>query len=162
MSTASEDDIEDSYGRLQDIIDTIPWGDVFLIMGDWNAKIGGKAVEGISGTHGLGDRNQAGERMIEFSEANQLIVTNTWYKQPRRRLYTWTSPDGLHRNQIDYILITKTLAKHGKISKNNARSWLWYRPWTACCDYTSQAEEDEKTWDRKQVQLYVTFLKGMR
>ena len=43
-------------------------------MGDWNAKIGDKAVEGISGTHGLGDRNEADERMIEFCEANQLIV----------------------------------------------------------------------------------------
>ena len=46
-------------------------------MGDLNAKIGGKAVEGISETHGLGDRNEAGERMIEFCEENQLIVTNT-------------------------------------------------------------------------------------
>ena len=69
-------------------------------MGDCNAKIGDKAVEGISGTHGLGDRNEAGKRMIEFCEANQLIVTNTWYKQPRRRLYTWTSPDG-HRLYLD-------------------------------------------------------------
>ena len=45
--------------------------------------------------------------MIELCEANKLIVTNTWYKQPRRRLYILTSPDGLHRNQIDYILIQK-------------------------------------------------------
>ena len=65
-SAASEDDIEDFYGRLQDLIDTVPRGDVLIIMVDWNAKIGDKAVEGISGTHGLGDRNEAGERMIEF------------------------------------------------------------------------------------------------
>ena len=76
-------------------------------MGDWNAKIGDKAVEGISGTRGLGDGNEAGERMIELCEANELIVTNTWYKQPICRLDTWTSPDGLHRNQIDYFLIQK-------------------------------------------------------
>ena len=106
-SAASEDDIEDFYGRPQYLIDTVPRGDVLIIMGDWNAKIGDKAVEGISGTHELGDRNETGERMIEFCEANQLIVTNTWYKQPRRILCTWTSPDGLHRNQIDYILIQK-------------------------------------------------------
>ncbi len=59
------------------------------------------------GTHGLGYRNEAGEQIIEFCEANQLIVTNTSYKQPIRRLHTWTSPDGLHRNQIYYILIQK-------------------------------------------------------
>ena len=97
-SAASEDEIEDSYGRLQDIIDTVPRGDALIIMGDWNATIGDKAVEGISGTHGLGNINEAGERMIELCEDNQVIVTNTWYKQPRRRLYTWTTPDGLHRN----------------------------------------------------------------
>ena len=106
-SAASEVNIEDFYGRLQDLIDTVPRGGVFIIIGYWNAKIGDKAVYGISETHGLGDRNEAGERMIEFCEANQLIVTNMWYKQPRRRLYTWTLPDGLHRNQIDYTLIQK-------------------------------------------------------
>ena len=106
-SAASEYDIEDLYGRLKYLIDTVPRRDVLIIMGDWNAKIGDKAIDGISGTHGLGDRNEAGERMIELCEANQLIVTNTRFKQPIRRLYTWTSPDGLHRNQIDYILIQK-------------------------------------------------------
>ena len=55
------------------------------MIGDRNAKIDDEAVEGISGTHGLGDRNEAGERMIEFCEANQFMVTNT-YKQPRCRL----------------------------------------------------------------------------
>ena len=77
-SAASEGDIEYFYGRLQDLIDTVPRGDVLIIMGDWNAKIGDKAVEGISGTHVLGDRNEAGERMIELCEANQLIVIHTW------------------------------------------------------------------------------------
>ena len=106
-SAASEDDIEYFYGRLQNLIVTVLRGDVLIIMGTWNDKIGGKAVERISGTHGLGDRNEAGERMIDFCEANQLIVTNTWYKQTIRRLCTCTSPDGLHRNHIDYILIQK-------------------------------------------------------
>ena len=54
-SAASHDDIEYFYGRLQDLIDTVPRGDVLIIIGDWNAKIGDKSGEGISGTHGLGD-----------------------------------------------------------------------------------------------------------
>ncbi|CAI9727959.1 Hypothetical predicted protein [Octopus vulgaris] len=33
-----------------------------------------------------------------------MRLTNTWFRQPRRRLYTWTSPSGQYRNQIDYIL----------------------------------------------------------
>ena len=91
-------------------------------MGDWNAKIRDIAVNGISVTHGLGDINEAGERMIEFCEANQLIVTNTWYKQPKRRLYTWTSPDDITKSNRLH-LDSKALAKHDKISNNkNARS----------------------------------------
>ena len=70
-SAASEDNIEDFYGRLQDIIDTVPRGNVFIIIGDWNAKNGDKSVEGISGTHGLGDRNEASERMIELYYVKQ-------------------------------------------------------------------------------------------
>ena len=54
--SGNDDDIEDFYGRLRDLIDTVPRGVVLTIMGDWNAAIGDKSVEGISGTHGLGYR----------------------------------------------------------------------------------------------------------
>ena len=57
--------------------------------------------------HGLGIQNEAGERLTEFCDGNNLGIMNTWFEQPKRRLYTWTSPDGKHRNQIDYILINK-------------------------------------------------------
>ena len=44
------------------------------------------------------------KRLIEFCQENALFITNTLFQQHKRRLYTWTSPDGQHRNQIDYIL----------------------------------------------------------
>ena len=53
---------------------------------------------------GLGIRNEAGQRLIEFCQENALVITNTLFQQHKRRLYTWTSPDDQHRNQIDYIL----------------------------------------------------------
>ena len=49
-------------------------------------------------------RNEAGQRLIEFCQENALVMANTLFKQQKRRLYTWTSPDGQHRNQIDSIL----------------------------------------------------------
>src|SRR5688572_32069994 len=52
-------------------------------------------------------RWEAGERLVEFCEGNNMGIMNTWFQQPKRRLYTWTSPDGKYRNQIDYILINK-------------------------------------------------------
>ena len=36
-----------------------------------------------------------------------LIIANTFFQQHKRRLYTWTSPDGQHRNQIDSILYSQ-------------------------------------------------------
>ena len=59
---------------------------------------------GVTGKLGLGVWNEAGERLIEFCQENTLVIANTLFQQHKRRLYTWTSPDGQHRNQIDYIL----------------------------------------------------------
>ena len=51
--------------------------------------------------------NEAGQRLIEFCQENTLVIANTLFPQHKRRLYTWTSPDGQHRNQIDYILCSQ-------------------------------------------------------
>ena len=44
---------------------------------------------------------------MEFYQENALVMTNTLFQQHKRRLYTWTSPDGQHQNQIDYILCSQ-------------------------------------------------------
>ena len=48
--------------------------------------------------------NEAEQRLIEFCQENGLLIANTIFQQHKRRLCSWTSPDGQHRNQIDYIL----------------------------------------------------------
>ena len=52
-------------------------------------------------------KNEAGQRLIGFCQENARVITNTFFQQHKRRLYTWTSPDGQHQNQIDYILCSK-------------------------------------------------------
>ena len=59
-------------------------------------------------TYSLGVRNEAGQRLIKFCQENTLVIANTLFQQHKRRLYTWTSPDGQHRNQMDYILYSQT------------------------------------------------------
>ena len=51
--------------------------------------------------------NEAGQRLIEFCQENALVIANTLCQRHKRRLYTWTSPDGQHPNQIDYILCSQ-------------------------------------------------------
>ena len=75
--------------------------------GDWNAIVGSQETSGITGTFGLGIRNEAGQRLIEFCQENSLVIANTLFQQHKRRPYTWTSPDGQHQSQIDYILCSQ-------------------------------------------------------
>ena len=75
--------------------------------GDWNAKVGSQETPGVTGKFGLGVWNEAGQRLIEVCQEKALVIANTLFQQHKRRLYTWTSPDGQHRNQIDYILCSQ-------------------------------------------------------
>ena len=61
-----------------------------------NAKVGSQEIPGVTGKFGLGIWNEAGQRLIEFCQENALVITNTLFQQHKRRLYTWTSPDGQH------------------------------------------------------------------
>ncbi|GFN84631.1 craniofacial development protein 2-like [Plakobranchus ocellatus] len=76
-------------------------------MGDFNAKVGTEKVDDIVGKHGLGIRNERGEKLIEWCQTNNIIVGNTWFQQPPRRKWTWKSPGDETRNQIDYMMISK-------------------------------------------------------
>ena len=78
------------------------WKDVLFIIGDWNAKVGSQETPGVTDKLGIGVRNEAGQRLIEFCQKNTLLLANTLFQKHKRRLYTWTSPDGQHWNQIDY------------------------------------------------------------
>ena len=80
---------------------------VLFITGDWNAKVGSQETLGVTSKFGLGMRKEAGQRLIEFCQENALVIANTLIQQHKRRLYTWTSPDGRHWNQIDYILCSQ-------------------------------------------------------
>ena len=84
-----------------------PQKDVLFIIGDWNAKVGSQETPGITGKFGLRVRNEAGQRLIEFCQEDTLVIANTLFQQHKRRLYTWTSPDGQHQNQIDSILCSQ-------------------------------------------------------
>ena len=51
--------------------------------------------------------NEAGQRLIEFCQENALVIANTLFQQHKRRLYTWTSPDSQHQNQIIIFFAAK-------------------------------------------------------
>ena len=106
-SNAEEAKVKWFYEDLQDLLELTPKKYVLFITGDWNAKVGSQEIPRVTGKFGLGVQNEAGQRLTEFCQENALVIANTLFQQRKRRLYTWTSPDGQHRNQIDYILCSQ-------------------------------------------------------
>ena len=93
-SNAEEAEAVWFYKDLQDLLELTPKKDVLLITGDWNAKVGSQETPGVTGKFGLGVRNEAVKRLIEFCQENTLVIANTFFQQHNKSVYTWTSPDG--------------------------------------------------------------------
>ena len=105
-SSTEEAEVEWFYKDLQDLLELTFPKDVLFIIGHWNAKVGSQETPGVTSKFGLG-QNEAGQRLLEFCQENALVIANTLFQQHKRKLYTWTSPDGQHRNQIDYFLCSQ-------------------------------------------------------
>ena len=95
-SNTEKAEVERFYEDLQDLLELTPKKDILFIIGDWNAKVGSQETPEVIGKFGLGIWNEAGQRLIEFCQENALVITNTLLQQHKRRLSTWTSPDGQH------------------------------------------------------------------
>ena len=79
---------------------------MLLVMGNWKAKIGCYVEQPMLGGYGLENTNEK-DLLADWCRENNIIVTNTWFKNHPRRLCTWRCPGGLTKNQIDYILSSK-------------------------------------------------------
>ena len=95
-NNTEEAEVEQFCEDLQDLLELTPKKDVIFIIGDWNAKVGSQETPGVTGKFGLGVQNEAGQMVIKFCQENALIIANTLFQQCKRKLYTWTSPDGQH------------------------------------------------------------------
>ena len=92
-SKAEEAEVEWFYEDLQDLLE-LTQKDVLFLIGAWNAKVGSQETPGVTGKFGLGVWNKAGQSLIDFCQENALVIANTLFQQHKKRLYTWTLPDG--------------------------------------------------------------------
>ena len=116
-TAADEEEKEAFYSKLEEVVEKVSSKDVLIVMGDFHAKVGEGSENEAVGRNGQEERNEAGDRLVQFCNHHQLFIANTFYELPKRRLYTWTSPDNNTRNQIDYILC-KTRWKNAVTAAN--------------------------------------------
>ncbi|PZC78256.1 hypothetical protein B5X24_HaOG202328 [Helicoverpa armigera] len=105
-SAYSDDEVEDYYDLLNKACDDNR-GTFNMVLGDFNAKIGARQHQDdgkIIGPHGLGTRNERGSRLLQFAFGQMLSISNTFFTKKPQRRWTWISPDGKTRNEIDFIL----------------------------------------------------------
>ena len=86
-SNTEEAEVERFYEDLQGVLELTPQKDVLFILGDWHAKVGSQETPGVTGKFGLGIRNEAGQRLIDFCQDNALVIANTLFQQHKRRLH---------------------------------------------------------------------------
>lgn len=75
-------------------------------MGDFNAKIGQPHPNEflVTKSHGYGERNERGQRLIEFALEYKTAILNTFFKKKPNQRWTWRSPNGEYKNEIDFVL----------------------------------------------------------
>ena len=95
-SNTEEAEVAQFYEDIQDLLELTPKKDILFIIGNWNAKVRSQETPGITGKFGLRIQNETEQRLIEYYQENTLVIANTCFQQHKRRLYTWTSPDGQH------------------------------------------------------------------
>ena len=120
-SSSSEEDIVAFYNDIEEALTKTDKKDIIILTGDWNAKIGSNNTDwkSVMGKYGYGDRNERGERLLEFATVHNLYICNTRFQHKPNRKWTWASPDGIHKNMIDLILIQK----RWKTSVTNCRTF---------------------------------------
>uniref|UniRef100_A0A8D8U352 Craniofacial development protein 2 n=1 Tax=Cacopsylla melanoneura TaxID=428564 RepID=A0A8D8U352_9HEMI len=100
--------VETVYEQLEELLILTEDKSNVILMGDFNASVGSSlSNQGCVGKFGFGNMNARGERLLEFCEQYEMIITNTMYEVPDRRRYTWKTPGDMNRFQIDFILVKK-------------------------------------------------------
>ena len=107
ITYSEEAEVERFYEDWQDVLELTCNKDVIFIIGDWTAKVGSQEIPRVTGKFGLGVQNEAGQRLTEFCQENPLVTANTLFKQHKRRLYTWTSPDGEYQIILTIFFVAK-------------------------------------------------------
>ena len=123
-SDHEDEEVEEFYEQLDNIIAKVPKKDLLIIQGDWNAKVGTDAYQNWAGTVGrfsTGECNDRGLRLLEFAKSHRLTLANTLHPHKLSRTATWHSPNGKTHNQIDFILVPQRFKS--SVNKPNTRTF---------------------------------------
>ena len=98
-----DEEIEKVYEEIDNIINSKAHYNI--VMGDFNAKVGpGEIRETCPSSYGIGTLNRRGDMLVEFAERHKFKIMNTFFKKQLNRRWTWISPNGAMKNELDYTV----------------------------------------------------------
>ena len=129
-----------------DLLELTPKKDVFLIIGDWNAKVGSQETPGVTGKFGLGVRNEAGQRLIrvlprERTGHSKHPLPTTQEKTLHMDITRWSTLKSDWLYIYIYYILCRKMKKLYTVSKNKTRSWLWLKSWIPYWQIQTYIEE---------------------
>ena len=84
LDTKEDTEVDQFYEDLEDLLEQTLKKDVVFIIEDWNAKVGSQEISGVTGKFGLGEQNEAGQRLTEFCQENTWVIADTLFQQHKR------------------------------------------------------------------------------
>ncbi|KAK6729601.1 hypothetical protein RB195_006570 [Necator americanus] len=107
-SAADDSELDAFYEELEEVVRNEKSFYKFVV-GDFNAKLGKATEEEYRiGRFGLGDRNENGNRLAGLLSAARLFHGNSLFMKKDHRRWTWESPNGANRAEIDHILTNRS------------------------------------------------------
>ena len=125
---AKSDEIKDRfYDQLSDAIDEVPVSHKLLVMGDFNARVGTDHAswENVISSHGVGNENSNGTRLLSLCAQNELCITNTFFQQANRHKTTWMHPGSKQWHLIDYVITRQRDIKEVFHTRAMCGSTVW-------------------------------------
>ena len=106
---SSDEDKEEFYDKLGDIVKNVPSSNKILLLGDFNARVGAdhESSDCALGHYGVGNENANGTMLLSLCTRNQLVITNTLFQQKEQFKTTWMHPGSKNWHLIDYVITRK-------------------------------------------------------
>ncbi|VDL64230.1 unnamed protein product [Nippostrongylus brasiliensis] len=107
----SEEEKDEFYMTLDDVIRSVPEGDFRTVAGDLNDHVGTdrRGLERVHGGRGIGCKNEDGERTIDLAVTHDLAICSTFFAKRESQKMTYSS--GGRRTEIDHVLIRRQALK---------------------------------------------------
>ena len=98
-----EENKEQFYSQLREVLSNVPKKDKLIINGDVNARVGQdhEKWEGVIGRHGTGKCNSKGKLLLALCAEHDMVITHTTFKRNEHDKVTWMHPHSKHWHTID-------------------------------------------------------------